>query len=409
MTVWAGNATFTPTSNITATTQILRVAGAALAPAANLGSVAVHLQLIAGIHIVDGTLVVTKEAVRLGAAVGFVPAALVTATTSLILRPGPPPTAWPASAALSAEADLDATAFVRSSWFGTCCTPNTATSRLGKKATWNVQGNDIPGVTVVDFGNYFQLSMPAPLVPDAFYLDYSYTGTDDLAYEGTAFLVPDDSWKRLITIAPLGVAPYRIAVGPQMQAVEAQPEQITVDGVASYEAYSGSNYYPYDAGGLFPSPGNFPVLYPLPPVLPPLTKGPIFPTFLTPSTADMRIYERYSVYDPDTLPTGGTQGTMYCGFGYFDFPPFTAEIDLSMPSKRCPLEFLVTDSFMEINQFLLPKDNSTIAYVAGAIECSRRMVDLCQMFPNPTPVFAAGAPFIAGFDHYIVGQPLLAV
>jgi hypothetical protein len=295
---------------------------------------------------------------------------------------------------VAAEAILVPFAYVVSGWSGTYMTPDDSASRLGRKATWNVDGVDTD-IEVTDFGNYFQLHLPGQAYPEELY--------SDEAWPGYSFITPDDSWKRLITIAPQTVAPYQIAVGPSYQAVEAQPELVTVPGVAGYDVFCGSNLYPYDGAGVFMAPdgevGALPVVNQL----------PVFPSFLLPSTSDYRIFNRYAVFDPDDLPTGGTQGTMFCGFGFFDFPPFTAEVDVFMAGQRSTAEFAIDDFMMPTGRFTLPQDNDPIAYVAGAIEAARGLTSLTLLQPKPTPLFVAGAPFIVGIDHFVIGQSQLSV
>lgn len=282
-------------------------------------------------------------------------------------------------------------------WDGTAfMTPSTANSRLGKMAEWVVDGVDQANVGVTDFGNYFQLHMPGQAYDEEFYLDE--------AYPAFSFTTPSDAWKRLVTIEPLSVAPYRIAVGPTLRAIEAQPLLEQVPGTSNYDTFCGSQYYPYDGGGLFPAPNNTPLGIAQ---LPPPTM-PIYPAFLLPSTADLRIYHYYPVYDPDDLPTGTTQGTMFCGLGWYDYPPFTIEVDVFMAGQRSVGELAVND-FVETAGFTFPMDNSAIVYVASAIESARAMRDLTLMQPKPTPLFTASQPFLVGTNHYVIGQAQLSV
>jgi phage tail P2-like protein len=284
-------------------------------------------------------------------------------------------------------------------------TPNTAKERLGKAAVWNVNGVDVANVSVLDYGNYFQLQMPGTASVDEFYIDQSWLGTDDDMFDGTAFCTPNEAWKQLVTIAPLTEAPYRIAVGPQYQAVEAQPELVTIPGLAGYDVFCGSNLYPHDGAGVFMSPAVTPVTARQ--LRNPQTL-PVFPSFFLPSTSDLRIFYRYAVYDPDDLPTGGTQGTMFCGVGWFGYPPFTAEVDVFMAGTRCSQECASDDFIAPVSRYTMPQDNSATVYVAGAIEAARGLTQLTLLQPKPTPLFSAGKPFICDVDHYFVGQPQLS-
>jgi hypothetical protein len=290
---------------------------------------------------------------------------------------------------------LSAEAKVLTSWTGGAfVTPDDSVKRLGRKATWNVHGVDTD-VEVTDFGNFFQLHLTGQAEPEEFYIND--------AWPQYSYITPDDSWKRLVTIAPQSVAPYRIAVGPSLQAVEAQPELVKIPGVVGYDMFIGSNLFPHDGAGVYMAPSQ---------TLSPRVVDenlPKFPSFLLPSTSDYRIFNRYAVFDPDDLPTGSTQGTMFCGYGFFDFPPFTAEVDVFMAGKRSQVEFAIDDFMMPNGRYLIPQDPAPLAYVAGAIEAARGLTQKTLLQPKPTPLFVAGKPFIVGNDHFVIGQSQLAV
>lgn len=291
--------------------------------------------------------------------------------------------------------NMSADGRILTSWAGGAfVTPDDSVKRLGRKATWNVHGVDTD-VVVTDFGNFFQLHLTGQAEPEEFYIND--------AWPQYSYITPDDSWKRLVTIAPQTVAPYRIAIGPSLQAVEAQPELVTIPGVVGYDMFIGSNLFPHDGAGVFMAPDQ---------TLPPRVVNedlPKFPVFLLPSTSDYRIFNRYAVFDPDDLPTGSTQGTMFCGYGFFDFPPFTAEVDVFMAGKRSPAEFAIDDFMLPGGRYLIPQDPAPLAYVAGAIEAARGLTQMTLLQPKPTPLFVAGKPFIVGTDHFVIGQSQLAV
>jgi hypothetical protein len=92
------------------------------------------------------------------------------------------------------------------------------------------------------------------------------------------------------------------------------------------------------------------------------------------------------------------------GHGRFGYPAFTAEADVYMPSKDCRSKFRTMETMLPNGRFLIPHNDGPMAYVAGAINSSRRLIDKILMRTGPVPVFVAGAPFIADNDRYVVGQ-----
>jgi hypothetical protein len=137
---------------------------------------------------------------------------------------------------------------------------------------------------------------------------------------------------------------------------------------------------------------------------------PCYPSFLVPSTSKYELFERYSVYDPsDPPPATSSPVTMFMGEGRFGFPPFTAEIDADVSGLDALDRFRSSDIFVSGDVFVMPGDNSDVDYVCLAIESARRLIDLTLLNTAPQPIFAAGKLFIAGTDHYLVGQAQVAV
>jgi hypothetical protein len=132
----------------------------------------------------------------------------------------------------------------------------------------------------------------------------------------------------------------------------------------------------------------------------------IYPSYLVPSTSKYRLYQRYAVYDPTINPIQNSPATMFMGYGRFGIADFTAEVDVFMPSLDCPAKFRISNFIMPSpsNSFTMSHNPAPMAYVASAVEAARRMIDKVLLRTGPEPVFEAGVPFIAGVDHYLVGQ-----
>lgn len=256
------------------------------------------------------------------------------------------------------------------------CIPSTAKDHLARKAVWTVNGVDTD-ITVTDFGNFYQLHIPTNvnhrLVPNFNFFGHS-------SADG-AFIVPSDAWKRLVTIEPTLTTPWRVPVGPSLKAVNAQPDIVAqlTDGI-HFRFIAGSNY----------QHGTGTVLG--------------INSFVRPSTAKYRLFERYAVYDPDQVPLLRPNPT-FLGRSRLGWPNFTAQVDVSMSSKQSPFVFGTMRTMVPQSRFLIPHDPRPIAYVCDAINQARRMADKILLNTKASPVFAAGDLFIAGVDHYTVGQP----
>ena len=301
--------------------------------------------------------------------------------------------------------------FFVGSWIGTsswdglafCMPPNESEMRMGRAATWNVNGVDTD-VTVQDFGNYFQLRI-AGQATDLEMYDDELCATND----GWGYITPDTSWRRLVTIAPQSMGPYPVAVGPSLRAINSTPVLVQEAGVAGYDSFCGSDYAPLDPGGMFMSPDNAPMNGA---TLPVLTKFPAYPSFLLPDTSKYRLFQAYYVYDPDNLPpdtVAAVPGPMesFMGIGYWGWPDFTAEIDVSAPSQASRGDGFCNITYPNLT-FCAPHDNSSTVYVCSAIEAARRLSDKCLLNTAPTPAFAAGSVFLAGKNRFIVGQALIS-
>jgi phage tail P2-like protein len=247
--------------------------------------------------------------------------------------------------------------------------PSQATQHLARHATWNVNGVDT-ATTVEDFGSYFRLHLTGQAGLRLF------TSTPSNAHR---FFVPSDAWRRLVTIEPQNVTPWRIAIGPSLQAVTAQPELVAQPGQRGLSVYTGSNLK-HGTGSLM-SHGNF----------------------FIPSTSKYRLFERYAVYD-------GTVGlkrpnTQFMGVGRYGFPSHTAIMQVSVPGKRMAWAADDRGIFIPKTRFWVPHDRKPMELVRWATQAAMRLSDKILIQSGPIAQFVAGKPFQAGADTYVVGRP----
>jgi phage tail P2-like protein len=250
---------------------------------------------------------------------------------------------------------------------GTVCAPSIARQHLRRRATWHA-GGVATATEVTDFGSYFQLHLAGQIGGRVFC---------DRAF-GRAFYVPTDAWRRLVTIAPQTLTPWRIPVGPTLQAVTARPELVAEPGLRGRGVFTGSNFK-HGTGSLMRR------------------------DFFVPSTSRYRLYERYAVYD-------GTIGlkrpnVQFMGVGRYGFPAHTAIMQVSVPSKRSRYAASGDGIFVPHTRFFIPHDPEPMGWVRMAVQAAKRLSDKILIQSGPTASFVAGNPFIAGTDHYLVGVP----
>ncbi len=236
--------------------------------------------------------------------------------------------------------------------------PSTALSRLKRRARWVVGGSETE-TRVSDFGSYFRLHMPADAGVKVFSGTPSRSGR---------FYVPSDAWRRLVTIEPKSTLAWRSAVGPSLQAVTSEPERVKVSGTRGKSVFS-------DA---------------------PLSG------FFVPTSAPLRIFERYAVHDGSRELK--RPAINFMGVGRYGFPAHTAKAELSIPGRRS--KFAAGEGVAaERSKFWLPPPSrSRLDKVLAASRSAKRLSDKILFKIGPTPRFVAGRSFLSGAD-FIVGQP----
>lgn len=223
-------------------------------------------------------------------------------------------------------------------------TPSTAIERLKPRARW-VEGGVETDMRVTNFGSYFQL--------------HKRSSEGRQVYSGRPFglgrhFLPSTAHERLVTIQPKAAMPWRGATTPTLQAVTSEPERIKVPGTRKYQVFS-----------------NLPV-------------GGYF----SPTTAPLRIFNRYAVLDPSIRQFRRTP-VQFMGVGRFGFPPFTAwaKVRVGGVVKRwqAGYGFMIPGT-----KFFLPHDGKPIEQVRLAIQSSKALRDKIMLVTGPEPKFLAG-------------------
>lgn len=237
--------------------------------------------------------------------------------------------------------------------------PSTALERMRRRARYVVNGQETD-TTVSDFGNYFRLHLKSPAGSRVF--------TD--VKPARRFWISSDAWRRLVSIEPTPRLPWRSSVGPTLQAVTSEPDLVRVNGTVGCSVFPG---------------------------FAPLRR------FFVPTTAPLRLFERYAVDD------GSKQrkrpAINFMGLGRYGWPAHTAEISASVPGTM-PKWAAGAGVVLPRTRFWRPSNaRERVETVCGAIRAAARLTDRIFLRTGPTPKFVIGRPFFIGADNYIFGQP----
>lgn len=237
-------------------------------------------------------------------------------------------------------------------------TPSTALSRLRRRARWVVAGAETD-ITVTETGDWFRLHLRAAL------------GRRVVAAAGPGrrFFVPSDAWRRLLTIRPVETLPWRVAVGPSLQAVQSKADRVAV------RAAAGRRVIGYHA---------------------PRRR------FFVPTTAPMRLFDRYAVFD-GTGPVR-PRAVTFMGRGRYGFPSHTAELRVAVQAHR-HRRAAGNGIVARRTRFWMPHDPEPLERIRRAIVSAKRLSDRLLLDIGPRPRFVAGKPFIADVDSFVVGLP----
>ncbi len=237
--------------------------------------------------------------------------------------------------------------------------PSDALSRRKRRVRWVVDGVETE-TTVTEFGSYFRLHIAAPAGRRVFSGGIMGSGK---------FFIPSDARKRLVTIQPTPVQPWRGAIGPTLEAVTAEPERVAQRKTGGGGVFSG---------------------------------GFCGTECFAPSTARARVFERYAVKD-GSRPTR-SPAIQFMGVGRYGFPAHTAHISVSIPGKR-PKRQAGDGLLLPRERFWIPSTaKERVDGVRKAIVSAKRLSDKILIRTGPTSKFIAGKVFRAG-DTFIVGRP----
>lgn len=237
--------------------------------------------------------------------------------------------------------------------------PSTALSRLHRRARWVVNQAETD-VTVTDFGNYYRLHL----------VGAERRGVFTKRPMGTGYFRPSDAWRRLVTIAPETRMPWRFPIGPSsLRAIQAEPERVVVPGTRGRSVFCNL----------------------------PCRSG-----YLVPTTAPLRIYQRYPVVD-GTGPQRRA-AVQIMGTGYYGWPRHTAMVRMSIPGKR-PWWAAGEGIVAPRSKFWRPHDSEPVQTMCRAMQAAKRLSDRVLLQIGPTHRFVAGIPFFADVDSFVVGRP----
>ncbi|KRQ99279.1 phage tail protein I [Bradyrhizobium valentinum] len=236
--------------------------------------------------------------------------------------------------------------------------PSTALERLGRRARWIVDGVETD-TRVTNVGSIFRLHLPAPAALRVF--------ANRVA--GRRYYEPSTARTRLLSIRPKAALPWRSAVTPGLQAVDSEPETIRNPGTRGFATYCD---------------------------LPAGLKA-----FFVPSSAPMRVYERYAVLDGRSAARRAA--VQFMGVGRYGFPTHTAWAHVSVYSKRNRHQ--AGEGITARRRFWMPHNPLPLEKVRSALAASKRLSDRIKMVTGPVPPFIAGGrPVLAGIDSVIVSR-----
>lgn len=242
---------------------------------------------------------------------------------------------------------------------GGASTPSTALSRLHRRARWVVGGVETD-TRVTEFGSYFQLHIPSTAGLRVFCNRPASRGR---------FYQMSDAWRRIVTIEPTSLMPWRSPTGPTLQAVISEPERVMVNGTRGHSVFCD-----------VPACG-----------------------FFVPSTSALRIYQRYPVLDGTKEARRPVCQIM--GVGRYGFPRHTARLTALLFSQRS--RWAVGEGIAALRRFWIPHDPTPLRRLRWALQSAKRLSDKLLLDTGPQPSFViGGAPVFAdaGAD-VVVGRP----
>ncbi|WP_315729800.1 phage tail protein I [Bradyrhizobium sp. SZCCHNRI2010] len=231
--------------------------------------------------------------------------------------------------------------------------PNAAITRLSKRAAWVVNGVETNTKIESDEG-YYRLFVKTQLP----YSDFCNRPFN----LKKKFPIPSTAYKRIVTIAPLVISPWRVAVGPSLEPVSTTPELITVPGKEGHAVYCGR---------------------------------PIYKRYFIPSKAPFQVYERYAIND-GSVQAPQRPSIQFMGVGRYGIEPHSAELKVRMETKWSRFKARLGEPFAPRTRFFTPHDGALMLKNRQAIGAAKRLTDKIVLDTNTKPGFIAGLPKLAG-------------
>lgn len=243
--------------------------------------------------------------------------------------------------------------FIEGSFTG----PNNAAEHAKRRARWVVNGKET-AAKVEQFGSAVRVQVPArrPL-----------TVFSGIAITGKRFFVPSTAPQRIVTIQPVSTMPWRRDVGPRLTPVTSEPELVAQRGILPKAAV--------------------------------ISKRCFGRRFFLPSTAGLRLFERYAVNDGSALVK--RPAIQFMGVGRYGQPAHTAELKVRIRSKKSRIQ-AGEGVCVPRKKFWIPHDPKPLDLACRAAVSAKRKSDVILFDTKTKPGFIAGLPFIAGRQDYLV-------
>lgn len=230
--------------------------------------------------------------------------------------------------------------------------PNVAITRLARRARWVVNGAETD-TRVENFQSYFRLFIKTQL-------PYSIFSNRPMNLK-KKFPIPSTAYKRIVTIEPTQIGPWRNSISPSLQAVSSEPELVAETGKEGHAVYNNRVN---------------------------------FGRFYIPSMSGYRLYERYAVNDGTAMSK--RPSVQFMGVGRYGVKPHTAELKVQMQSKWPEWKARLNEASNPKTRFFTPHDRTLMLKNRQAVISAKRLRDQILLDTNTKPGFIAGLPRWAG-------------
>lgn len=234
--------------------------------------------------------------------------------------------------------------------------PSSALQRLRPRVDWVVNDKPVDSKIVEIDVNTYQI-----------FIDTKDHGSvfSNQRPKGHRFYRPSTAAKRILTVTPVSVSPWRTALGPTLTPVTSEPELV-------------AQRHPV-------GPGVFTAMRPK-------------RHFLVPSRARFHMYQRFAVDDgssPAKRPS-----IRFSGVGRYGYPGHKAELTLRLREPLDLRKARLGGQPTAAQRFLMPHNPEPMRRAKAAIVAAKRLSDKIVVRTDTTRGITAGLPFYAG-DEYL--------